>query len=312
MTLAPGDAALLSALYVYRCLTSGQLARRHARSNQVIRRLIRERLRPGRYVVCLQRQPTEEAAYTLGPEGLAFVAHELGCSLADIPSSRVASTVRSFLWKHTVLVNDVRIAFDLATTDGASPVCIQQTIPEWEVDGASNRKASPHDRFVLAERLKGDDGVMRSHRPDCLFLMYAKAAGPQQLVAIFLEADRNTEAMRRIRQKYEAYWLYWSRRRFTDAFDAIAMRVLFVLDDVKDRRRIRSMQEELRQLAKRKGDAATTEAFRRCFRFARKRDLDHTTVLAQPIWWDADDCPRFFFQPVQPQPPREPNAEVAA
>jgi hypothetical protein len=123
-----------------------------------------------------------------------------------------------------------------------------------------------------------------------------------------LEADRNTEAMRRIRAKLAAYFAYWSRRRFVTAFDAVAMRVLFVLDDVTDRRRIHSMQNELRQFAKEHG----AEPFRRCFRFARKHDLDETTVLAKPIWWDADDQPRLFFQPVRPPPPRAPGAEVAA
>jgi len=313
MTPAQGDGALLSALFVYRYLTSGQLARRHRRSNQVVRRLIRERLRPAGYVINLQRQPTEEAAYVLGPEGFAFVAHELGCGVADIPASRSVSTIRGFFWKHTVLVNNVRISFDLATEGPDSPVRIQRTVPEWELSPASHRRAPHHERFVLSERLKGPDGVTHSHRPDCLFLMYATAAGPQQLVAVFVEADRNTEAMRRIRQKYEAYWLYWWRRRFEDAFEAVAMRVLFVLDDVQDRRRIHSMQEELRVLVGRKGNAAAADAFRRCFRFARKRDLDEKTVLAQPIWWDADDQPRHFFsQPAHPQPPLPVSAEVTA
>jgi len=312
MTLAQGDGALLSALFVYRYLTSGQLARRHGRSNQVVRRLIRERLRPAGYVVNLQqRQPAEEAAYTLGPAGFTFVAHELGCSVTDVPASRNVSTIRGFFWKHTVLVNNLRISFDLATEDPTSPVCIQRTIPEWEIDPASDKRAAHHERFVLSERFKGPDGITHSHRPDCLFLMYARASGPQQLVAVFVEADRNTEAMRRIRQKLEAYWLYWWRRRFEDAFAAVAMRVLFVLDDVQDHRRINSMQQELRQVASRKEDPAAAEAFRRCFRFARKRDLTEKTVLAAPIWRDAEDQARLFFQPVE-QPPRELRAEVSA
>lgn len=311
MTLATGDSALLSALFVYRYLTSGQLARRHTRSNQVIRRLIRERLRPNGYVVNLQRQPTEEAAYALGPKGFEFVAHELGCSVAEIPASRIVNTARGYFWKHTVLVNNIRIAFDLASGEEQSPIGIQRTIPEWEVVPGTHRKAPHHERFVLSERLKGTDGISHAHRPDCLFLMYSRAVGPEQLVAVFLEADRNTEAMRRIRQKYEGYWHYWTRRRYADAFEAAAMRVLFVLDDVQDRRRIRSMQEELRQLTRRKG-RDDGESFRRVFRFARKSELDETSVLSQPIWWDADDNARLFFQPVQPPPPSEASAEVAA
>src|SRR3954468_22214410 len=115
MTLAQGDGSLISALFAYRYLTSSQLARRLRRSGAVIRRAIRRRLRPGGFVVSLQRQPTEEAAYTLGPEGLAVVAHELGCPVSEVPFPRKISTARGFFWKHTVLVNDVAIAFALAT-----------------------------------------------------------------------------------------------------------------------------------------------------------------------------------------------------
>src|SRR5262249_48341388 len=73
---------------------------------------------------------------------------------------------------------------------------------------------------------------------------------------------------------------------------------LFVIDDVTDRRRIHSMQEELRAFAKSKVYGG--DAFKRCFRFTLKRDLSEKTVLAQPIFYDADDQARFFFsQPVQ-------------
>ncbi|MFO0570198.1 MAG: replication-relaxation family protein [Polyangiaceae bacterium] len=295
MTFAAGDGAVLSSLGVYRYLTSGQLARRHGRSSQVIRRRIREYLRPEGYVATLQRHPTEEAAYALGPKGFEYVAHELGCSIADVPAPRNVSTVRGFFWKHTVLVNDIRITFDLVTSRSSSPIAVERTIAEWEIDPTSDRKAPHYERFILSERLKGEDGAWRHHRPDCLFLMRAKGAGADQLVAVFLEADRNTEAMRRIRQKLEAYMLYWRRGRFLEAFGAVAMRVLFVLDGVVDRTRIRSMQEQLALLTRAHG--AEGLAFRRCFRFARKRDLDEKTALGERIWWDADDNARLFFQP---------------
>jgi hypothetical protein len=309
MTLVPGDEALLSALFAYRYLTSGQLARRYHRSTQVVRRAIRRRLRPGGFVESLQRQATEEAAYTLGPEGISFIAQALGCPVSEVPFPRT-SPRRGFFWRHTMLVNDVRIAFDLATEGDGSPIGIERTVPEWEVHPSARRRASHHGRFVLSERLKGPDGVYW-HRPDCLFLMHPKAEGVPPRVAVFLEADRNTESMKRIRHKLEAFWLYWSTKRFVDALQAVAMRVLFVLDDVQDRRRIHSMQNELRLLAQRKDHAAAAEAFRRCFRFARKHELDETTVLAQPIWYDADDQPRLFFQPVPP-PPCAAGIEVAS
>lgn len=62
------------------------------------------------------------------------------------------------------------------------------------------------------------------------------------------------------------------------------------------------MQNELWQLARRKDNAPTAEAFRCCIRFARSRDVDETTVLAQPIWCDTEDQPLLFFHPVHPPP----------
>lgn len=307
MTLAPCDPSILMAIFAYRYVTSGQLARRLRRSGQVIRRAIRRRLKPGGFVVTLQRDPTEEAAWTLGPEGIAFIASEAGCPVSSVPFPRT-SAKRGFFWRHTMLVNDIRIFFDLATEDERSPIRVERTVPEWELNPAARRGAPLHERFVLSERLKGPEGITHWHRPDCLFLMHPKADGAQR-VAVFLEADRNTESMKRIRDKMEAFWLYWHRQLFVDTFQAVAMRVLFVLDDVTDRRRIHSMQEELRQLANRRENATAAEAFRRCFRFARKHDLDETTVLAQPIWYDADDQPRRFFQPVH-RAPSEPGVEV--
>src|SRR5262249_8322079 len=160
----PGDTAILIALFTYRSLTSGQLARRLRRSAQVIRRAIRRRLRPGGFVVSLQRQPTEEAAYALGPEGLAVVAHVLGGLVSAVPFPRKTSTARGFFWKHSVLVNEVRIAFDLATESEASPISIHRTIPEWETRPTAPRTATHHEAFVLSERFKGPDGVTYSHR----------------------------------------------------------------------------------------------------------------------------------------------------
>jgi hypothetical protein len=304
VTFAQADLHLIWHLYTYRYLSSGQLACRCGRSQQVVRRAIRRRLKPEGYVLSLQRQPAEEAAYTLGSAGLALVAHELGCPVSHLPWPRT-STSRGLYWKHTTLVTDIRIALDLACEADASPVAIRRTIPEWHIN-PSARRAEP----VLFERFKAPDGGTQWHRPDCVFLMHQKDSDERRDVAVFLEADRNSEAVQsRIRAKYAGYYEYWGRRRFADAFGAVAMRVLFVLDNVTDRRRIQSMQAELRRFCESK--SADAEPFRRCFRFALKRDISRSTVLSEPIWYTADDEPRLFFQPVQ-QPAREAGTEVAA
>jgi hypothetical protein len=312
VNLFPGDSTILMALYEYRVLTSGQLGRITRRNPQVIRRAIRKRLRPGEFVSDLRRNSTEEAAYMLGPEGVAFVAHELGCEPQELGRPNKTNTVRTFHFRHWLLVTDVRIAFSLATAGATNPVCIERIIGEWETVPHAAPTAAHHERFILSERLVGNDGVARFHRPDCLFLMYSRDDGRGKLVAVFLEADRNTEAMPRIREKYEAFWLYWARKRFVEAFGAVAMRVVFVLDDVTDRTRIRSMQKLLRDMVGSRGKPGEGDAFRKCFRFARKQDLDESSVMTKPIWFDADDNARVFFQPVRPVREVSARAEVSA
>lgn len=298
MNLSAGDARIIMFLYAFRFLTTGMLALLTGRDPQLIRRALRKRLRPGGFVASFNRLPAEEGAFTLGPAGLAFVAHELGCTVNDLPFPRKVTTHRSFLFRHTLSISEVRVLFTLATAADASPVILDRSIAEWETVPSSPPNAALHTRFVLAERLVGDDGVAYAHRPDCVLLCYPKAVGRAKLVALAVELDRNTESItRRIAAKYESYWLYWRERRHVQAFDAVALRVLFILDDVRDRKRIQSMQAELSAFAQRKSGAA--EVFRRCFRFVRKSDLRAETLLANPVFFDADDRPRRFFQDAQ-------------
>ena len=100
------------------------------------------------------------------------------------------------------------------------------------------------------------------------------------------------------------------RRRFVDAFGAMSMRVLFVLDGgERDDRRIRSMQAELGKFVASRSafqlrDRGQTydivpEDFSHVFRFARARDLSPETALRAAIWHgpDADAPQRPLFLP---------------
>jgi hypothetical protein len=251
-------------------------------------------------VASFERGPTEEAAFFLGPEGLKYMAEACGTSPAFLPVPREMNSKRGLFWRHTMLVNDVRIAFSLGMDQPSSPVKLRRTIPEWELTPGPSSTAGHHERFVLSERFR-EGGKVHFHRPDCLFLVYPTAKGLERTVACFLEGDRNTEAMRRIREKVAAYRLYWKKRRFADAFGAVAMRVLFVLGEVTTTTRIDSMREELRSMI-----PPEESLFVDCFRFALARDLRADTVLEKPIWYEArSERPRYFFQPVNSGEDRE-------
>ena len=296
MSAFAGDEVILMALYEYRLLSSGQLARLTGRSQQVVRRAIRKRLRPEKLVADIRRHVSEEAAYTLGVEGLKYVARVLRVDADELFRANRVMGERTLFFRHSILVSEIRLAFNLAASTELSPVSISRTIGEWETVPGIRGEAPHHERFILSEKLVGPDGVARHHRPDSLFLMHPKAEGPSQTVAVFVEADRNSEPMKRISAKFHAFWLYWRERLFAKSFGAVAMRVLFILDNVKDEKRIGSMQKELTEFLSRLNEPQKADAFRRCFRFACMRDLSEHTVLQKPIWFDADNHARLFFQ----------------
>ncbi len=281
MHLAPGDSLLLELIFEYRYVQSGQLKRLTGRSGQVIRRRLR-RLAAAQFVVILTRSPTEQAAYALGPLGFEWIAHQLGVAVSDLPFSRKVSQDKtaSFFWKHTLLVNDVLIAFRMALEEHPD-LTLLRSIQEWEMENP--RARAHHRRYRLSERLE-EGGNVHAHRPDaCLLLGLPRAPGEMK-VAVFIEADRNTQSMTRIRKKLAAYRVYWKRQRHAAVFGAVSMRVLFVLGEVKTDRRIESMQRELEQMARpleARGEPA--EPLTGMFRFARSSALAGD-IVHDPVW----------------------------
>jgi len=287
MSLADADKPILRDLFSYRFLQSGQLGLLRGRSSQVVRRAIRKRLVPGKYVVNMaQRFPTEEAAYTLGPEGFEFIAYEHRCSVSDLPYSKKINRVKSYFWKHTLLTNNVRIAFDLGSRTHER-VHLARAVPEWEMDNpASNKK---EEKFVLWERLCGEEmnGKPLSFRPDALFLIHPQEQ-PDYKVAYFLESDRGTEDVAgKIREKFLAYRLYFDQLLFSKRFDARQMRCLFVLEAPTDYR-IRTMQRVLADMAGKLDDpqGEGKAGFVKCFRFALVGDISESAVYDEPVWQD--------------------------
>ncbi len=301
MSLVSGDFDILSALLEYRYLTSSQMSRLLGRSSQVLRRRIRAHLAPQGYVIALDRLPAEQHAICLGRAGFELMADELGVPVSELPFSRKVNRTRSFFFNHhTILIGDIRIALSLAASSPSSPVVLRRTISEWELTPGVSPRAPHHERYVLSERLS--DGVQQCvHRPDCVFLIYPKSAGPEKTVAFFVEADRNSQCMRRIRQKYAAYYLYWRRKRFVKAFGAVAMRILFIVDRVSNHNRIRSMQQELRSLGANESHAR----FLDCFRFALASELNCDSAFTKPIWFAGTSEERrcLFTQPFTSKEP---------
>lgn len=282
MAFTDDDVAIVKTTADLRYVTPDLLARRLGRSKAVVRRRMRRELVPAGYIVEMPRAANESAAYTLGPLGFELVAHALGIPPWALPFSRKITKVRTFLWKHTMLVNEVRIAFEVACEASDSPAVLTRAIPEWEMNPNAGHDAKHHERFVLSERLGSGQNV-RSLRPDLGLLMHPRGM-EERLTLMLVEADRNTEDHVRLRTRIEAYKLYFEQGRFESAFGAVDMRVLFVLDQVANAARRERMQQEVQSFAQ--GGGARAD-FVKTFRFAERRALDARSVLTAPVWFDA-------------------------
>jgi hypothetical protein len=306
MAFVHADTVLLFALFTYRYLRSGQLARLTGRSVQVVRRRMRELLKLG-YAVSLERQPMSELVYALGAKGWEHVAKELDTSPAKLPYSAInAKSAETIFLQHTLLTNDIRISFDLALRDHAH-VSSRRAVPEWEIANPEARKAA--ERFALAEDMKHKiNGKKRTirFRPDALFLLYPKAQGPQYSAALFLESDRSTESVAgKIREKYFSYMLYFQLCRYWEVWKAGKMRCLFVIEGGNPNKRITKMRDELQTIAAELGDPNPVEgeskaAFVYIFRFCDASLLSEQSVIDQPIWTDWRGKPIALFKPTNP------------
>ena len=274
---ARGDVDLIHFLYRFMYLRSGQLSKLSGgRSIQSIRRRMRELIRLG-FVVPLERAPMEEKAYTLGPEGYKFIADEMKVDVKDLPFTRFASKAASLFWLHTLLVNDTAVATHLAA-ETHPELILHDIVHEFQLQDP--RAKEKHKRFLLREDLKEGDKTF-SFRPDCLFVVYGETGGLGNSMALFLEADRGSEALGRIEAKYEGYRVYYERGLYHQNFDCVGMRCLFVLEGVKGKGRIISMRRRLEALS-----AKYDSDFAHIFRFTHRDLLNEHTIVDAPIWQD--------------------------
>lgn len=313
MILADGDPPLLESLFEHRFLSSGQLARLSGRSPQVIRRRMRK-LIEGAWVLALDRRPTEEAVYALTPRGREWMAQQLGVEKAMLPIAGQVEANRSqtIFFRHELLVSDILIAF-VRVLEEYPPLELKRMLREWELQDPKARAA--HKRYVLCERFEVE-GRTVVHRPDACLLLRPIAAPPESVVAVFIEADRSTESMRRIRRKLDAYYLYWKRERFRAGLGAFGMRVCFVLGEAKTERRIRSMQQTLADFCTQRWSEDQEEdasAFAGLFRFALGEALEQD-LLQGPVWYRGlEEAPAPFVRvvPAMDRPVREPAPLLA-
>ncbi len=326
---APGDEPLIDFLLRHRVLTSGQLSRLTGRSCPVIRRRLRRYLagQLGLVTILDGGSAYEQQAYCLSRKGFEYVAQLEGRGVGTIPySAKQPAGPGSLFYRHTRLTNDVWIEIERRMAEPGCLLQLERAIPEWEMTQEPRkrgRRAKHWEQFVISERFAdiGQPGVFHRVRPDARFIIYP-VGHPELRIVADLEADRATEASqgRVMNAKLLGYWHAFLRRSF-EGYGACAMRVLFVLGNVRTERRIGSLQRAVLELARRNaerhrrfqmealqalvrawqeahgGQEPTDlelarmrarlpgmDAFTGCFRFCLREDVMHANILTDPVW----------------------------
>lgn len=213
-----------------------------------------------------RRLPVEEGQgssqylYMLASRGAQLVTEQLGLDVAEIGWKRSQNHVSSMFLEHTLMVNDVRIAVEVAATRQ------RYHLERWTTEDDLRR--SP-DRV----RIEPERG--RSRRvalvPDAYFCL----AFGQRRARFFLEADRATVPNRRWAQKILAYLAYVRSGAYARRYGTDCLRVLTVT----------TSEKRMRNLMRTTATACGVENGVRMFWFTWLEPVTDATVLAGPIWY---------------------------
>jgi hypothetical protein len=204
-------------------------------------------------------QGSSQYLYMLSTRGAQLVAERLGVDIADIGWKRTQNHVSSPFLEHTLMVNDVRIAVELAARRR------RYRLGCWTTE--DELKRSPDRVQIEPER-----GHPRRVTlvPDAYFCL----AFGQRRARFFLEADRATVPNRRWAQKILAYLAYVRSGAYARRYGGNSLRVLTVTTSEK------RMCNLMRTTAKACGDANGA----RMFWFTWMERVTDATVLSAPIW----------------------------
>jgi len=196
-----------------------------------------------------------QAVYALDRRGAELVAEILGVDLAGIRWSPKQKRSELYFRDHTLAINDIWVAFELAARETA-----ELAIIDWTMDGPE----------LWDEVRETSTGKRLPVRPDA----YLPVAFGGRRAHFFLEVDRATMSNRRIAEKIRAYRLYWKGGGFRERYGASSFRVLVTAPSAQRR-------DNLRRTAAREGA-------QRMFLFAVHGEVQEQGVLA-PVWYTAAD-----------------------
>jgi len=169
-----------------------------------------------------------DSIYALGARGAAIVASALGVDRARLRASSQRTTVKPLFLDHLLHINDIRLAFHLASTHqpgGQFPAGQAGVHPAGDCQAAVRLVSWLYDRQA-ADRLPDPSrpGEWVAIRPDG-YLVYHT---PGRQLHAFVEADLGTVANKRWAARVQAYVMYRLSGAFRRRFGTSSFRVLTV------------------------------------------------------------------------------------
>lgn len=256
------DVQVVLAVYEYRVLRREQLQQMFFPSpntaNERLKRLYQHGYLERRQVPVVYGQGTAQALYLLGEKGADLVAERLGIDRGAVKWRAAQNRVSASFLEHTLMVNQVRLAFMLAAEEAG------YAIATWV--GEEELKATrDYVHITTAEGRRRRVAVI----PDGYFILDLGS----KRAHFFLEVDRATEANKRWGQKVQAYLEYIRSGQYKARYQVSSLRVLTVTTGEKRLANLKRATEEA-------GGG-------QIFWFTTEEEASEQRLLADAIWWMA-------------------------
>jgi len=215
--LTERDVQVILAVYDYRALQRDQIERLFFPSkntaNDRLSRLYQHRFLERRWLKIAYGEGMGQAIYLLAERGADVVAEQLGIDRGAVDWKEGRNKVGSPFLEHALMVNDVRIAFNLAAQQAG------YTIDKW-IKEDELKAAKEYVYLTTASGARRKVAVI----PDAYFVLNLG----DKRAHFFLEVDRATEANKRWGFKVQAYKAYTESGRYTERYGTRSLRVLTV------------------------------------------------------------------------------------
>ncbi len=270
------DLKLFEALSSYRILSTAQVASLFTPSYSAAQTLLRRLHRAGLILQLFQpiggSKAAKEAVWALARKGAAEVAR---ARESPLPSHLTAKDERSNLFiDHTLARNDFRICFELLHREGALELLA------WK---------QSKDELCCRSELRGPYGGRNT--VTLIADGYLVVRCNNKVYYLLLESDMGTTALKRMDEKYRAYWTWWKNGGHRKRFGATNIRVLTVTTSYK-------RMGNLQNLAKSAPDRERNGSGLFWFSMMGYIDPNAAGEVLDRVWWTAlvkqPDAQRLF------------------